>query len=161
MGPARQHADTSATQEQARQRAAELLPDSPSAQNSLAWYYVTTDQPQKGLAPAQRAVRLMPGNSAILDTQAALFFQTGRCREAVAMGRRALDMLHEGVPDAARQDFKRIVTVFETKCVPAPSAQSNQPQLTEGGMRQLHRVSCILTSRLESPGGPAPWPCSA
>ncbi|QAT85899.1 hypothetical protein EJ065_4346 [Corallococcus coralloides] len=115
------NADTSATQEQARQRAAELLPDSPSVQNGLAWYYVTTDQPQKGLAPAQRAVRLMPGNSAILNTQAALFFQTGRCREAVAMGRRALDMLHEGVPDAARQDFKRIVTVFETKCVPSPT----------------------------------------
>ncbi|RYZ34079.1 MAG: hypothetical protein EOO72_13410, partial [Myxococcaceae bacterium] len=115
------NADTSATQEQARQRAAELLPDSPSVQNGLAWYYVTTDQPQKGLAPAQRAVRLMPGNSAILNTQAALFFQSGRCREAVAMGRRALDMLHEGVPDAARQDFKRIVTVFETKCVPSPT----------------------------------------
>ncbi|MBN8468527.1 DUF1570 domain-containing protein [Corallococcus exiguus] len=120
--------DTSATQEQARQRAAELMPDSPSVQNSLAWYYVTVDQPQKGLAPAQRAVRLMPGNAVILNTQAALFFQLGQCREAVAMGRRALDMLHEGVPDATRQDFKRIVTVFETKCVPAPAASSTQSQ---------------------------------
>ncbi|RKG54537.1 DUF1570 domain-containing protein [Corallococcus sp. AB011P] len=120
--------DASANQEQARRRAAELLPDSPSVQNALAWYYVITEQPQKGLAPALRAVRLMPGNSVILNTQAALFFQAGRCNEAVVMGRRALDMLHEGVSDATRQDFKRIVTVFETKCVPAPAASSTQSQ---------------------------------
>ncbi|NOK37732.1 hypothetical protein D7W79_31115 [Corallococcus exercitus] len=118
--------DLSATQEQARQRAAELMPDSPSAQNGLAWYYVNVQQPQKGLAPAQRAVRLMPGNAGILNTQAALFFLSGRCPEAVSMGRRALDMLHEGVSDATRQEFKRIVTVFETKCVPAASATKTE-----------------------------------
>lgn len=113
--------DVSATQEEARKRAAELLPDSPSAQNSLAWYYVISEQPQKGLAPAQRAVRLMPGNPGILNTQAALYFQTGRCRESVAMAKRALDMLHERASDQTRQDFKRVVSVYETKCASAPA----------------------------------------
>ncbi|MCY1034773.1 hypothetical protein OV207_25210 [Corallococcus sp. BB11-1] len=59
-----------------------LLPDSPAAQNDLAWYCVRVEQPQKGLAPALRAVRLMPGNASILNTLAALFFQSERCREA-------------------------------------------------------------------------------
>ena len=63
--------DLSAQQEQARTRAAELLPDSPNAHNNLAWYYARTQQPQKGLASALRAVRLSPGNAIILDTQAA------------------------------------------------------------------------------------------
>ncbi|RKG93898.1 hypothetical protein [Corallococcus terminator] len=111
-------------QEQARLRTAQLLPDSPAAQNDLAWYYARTEQPQKGLAPALRAVRLMPGNAAILNTQAALFFQVGRCREAVSMARRALDMLHERTSDQARQQFKKLVTVFETQCTPAPSESS-------------------------------------
>ncbi|RKH14546.1 DUF1570 domain-containing protein [Corallococcus sp. CA053C] len=114
--------DLSVQQEQARTRAAELLPDSPNAHNNLAWYYARTLQPQKGLASALRAVRLSPGNAFILDTQAALFFQSGRCPEAVAMERRALDMLHERASDEARQEIKRRLTEFETKCVPAPAA---------------------------------------
>ncbi|CAM3369137.1 DUF1570 domain-containing protein [Corallococcus sp. ZKHCc1 1396] len=116
--------DVSASQEQARKRAAELLPDSPAAQNDLAWYYVRVEQPQKGLAPALRAVRLMPGNASILNTQAALFFQSGRCREATAMGRRALDMLHERAPDEARKEFKRLLTVYETQCTPTQASSS-------------------------------------
>ncbi|TSC24485.1 DUF1570 domain-containing protein [Corallococcus sp. Z5C101001] len=114
--------ELSAPQEQARKRAAELLPDSPSVQNELAWYYARIQQPQQGLAPALRAVRLMPGNAGILNTQAALFFQSGRCKEAVAMARRALDMLHEQAPDTARQKFKQVITLYETKCAPASAS---------------------------------------
>jgi hypothetical protein len=111
--------DVSAAQEDARERAATLLPDSPGAQNDLAWYYVRTLRPQKGILAAERAVRLMPGNAAILSTHAALDFLLGRCEEAVAMGRRARDMLHEGVSDATRQEFQRVITVYETQCPPA------------------------------------------
>lgn len=56
------------------------------------------------------------------NTQAALFFQSGRCQEAVAMARRALDMLHERAPDTARQEFKRLITVYETRCAPASAS---------------------------------------
>ncbi|RKH22729.1 DUF1570 domain-containing protein [Corallococcus sp. AB030] len=118
--------DMSATQEQARQRAAKLLPDSPSAQNGLAWYYVLTEQPQKGLAPARRALWLMPGDPIILNTQTALLFQTGRCNEAVAMGRRTLDMFRDGFSDEIRQTFKRIYATQEANCVPASTASSTQ-----------------------------------
>lgn len=102
--------------EGARKRAAELLPDDANILNSLAWHYAQTLEPAKGLAAAQKAVSLAPGDWAILDTHAALLFQLGRCPEALGMQKRALDMLHEKASDATRQQLRQRIQEYQSKC---------------------------------------------
>ncbi|QSQ28460.1 DUF1570 domain-containing protein [Pyxidicoccus parkwayensis] len=99
-----------------RKRAAELLPNDARILNNLAWYYVQVQEPAKGLAAAQKAVSLAPGDSAVLDTHAALLFQLDRCPEALGMQRRALDMLHENASDAARAVLMQRLQKYQAKC---------------------------------------------
>jgi tetratricopeptide (TPR) repeat protein len=102
--------------EEARKRAAELLPNDANILNSLAWHYVQTREPVKGLAAAQKAVALSPGDSAILDTHAALLFQLDRCPEALGMQKRALDMLHERASESMRQSLSERLQSYQAKC---------------------------------------------
>jgi tetratricopeptide (TPR) repeat protein len=113
--------------EQARKRAAELLPDDAGILNSLAWHYVQTHEPAKGLAAAQRAVALAPGDSAILDTHAALLFQLDRCPEALGLQQRAMDTLHENASDAMRQELYKRLQAYEAKCGGAAPAAAAKP----------------------------------
>ncbi|MBJ6763134.1 DUF1570 domain-containing protein [Myxococcaceae bacterium JPH2] len=103
-------------QEKAFQRAVELLPDSPTAHNGLAWFYANTTHPERGLAAAARAVALKPGDSAILDTYAALLFQTHRCPEALALQQRAVDMIHERAPATFRGTLEQRRAQYEAAC---------------------------------------------
>ncbi len=108
--------------EQARKRAAELLPDDGNILNSLAWYYAQTNQPEKGLEPARRAVALERGDAATLDTYAALLFQLNRCPEALGIQRRAVDVLHERASDQFRQSLRDSLQEYEAKCGAASPA---------------------------------------
>ncbi|MCP3097642.1 hypothetical protein LZ198_01990 [Myxococcus sp. K15C18031901] len=108
--------DTGEAQEAAWQRAVELLPDSVGAQNGLALFYARTTQPEKGLAAAQQALALAPGNASVLDTYSTLLFQLGRCREALAAQQLAVEMLYEGVPDRLRQTVHDTLARYEAVC---------------------------------------------
>ncbi|WP_240359197.1 DUF1570 domain-containing protein [Pyxidicoccus trucidator] len=110
--------------EEARKRAAELLPHDANILNSLAWHYVQVHEPAKGLAAAQKAVALAPGDSAILDTHAALLFQLDRCPEALGLQRRAMDMLHEKASDSMRTVLKERLQSYQAKCGGSASAVS-------------------------------------
>ena|GEM_PF-6193496 len=59
---------------------------------------------------------LAPGDSAMLDTHAALLFQLGRCPEALGMQRRAMDMLHERASDSMRQVLGQRLQSYQEKC---------------------------------------------
>lgn len=102
--------------EEARKRAAELLPADASILNSLAWHYAQTQEPAKGLAAAQKAVALAPGNSSILDTLASLLFQLDRCPEALGMQRRAMDMLHERTSESVRRELNQRLQGYHARC---------------------------------------------
>ncbi|XSF00257.1 hypothetical protein VZL07_27090 [Pseudomyxococcus flavus] len=108
--------NTSEEQEAARVRAVELLPDSVSAQNGLAGFYARTAQPEKGLAAAQRALALAPGNSAVLDTWSTILFQLGRCPEALDAQELAADMLHEGTPQRLRRTVHDTLARYQAVC---------------------------------------------
>ncbi|WP_164015216.1 hypothetical protein [Pyxidicoccus trucidator] len=108
--------NTSEEQESARLRAVELLPDSVSAQNGLAGFYARTSQPEKGLAAAQRAVALAPGNPSVLDTWSTILFQLGRCQEALSTQQLAADMLHESTPERLRRTVRDTLARYEAVC---------------------------------------------
>jgi len=107
---------TAEEQEQALVRAAELRPKHASTLNSLAWFYAGTQRPEKAVDPAARAVKLAPGNAAILDTYAAVLFQLGRCPEALKMQRRAADSLHERAPESLRRSIHETLGKYEQSC---------------------------------------------
>lgn len=110
-------------QEKALVRAAELKPDSADTLNSLAWFYAGTRRADKALAPAQRAVKLAPGDAAVLDTYAAVLFQLGRCPDAVKIQRRAVDVLHEHAPQQFRQSIQGSLDKYEQSCAQAAPRQ--------------------------------------
>ncbi|WNG42203.1 tetratricopeptide repeat protein [Archangium violaceum] len=106
--------------EQALMRAVELQPQDASVLNNLAWFYVGTNNPQKAFELAKRAVTLAPENPAILDTYAAVLFQSGRCPESLRLQRRALDMLHESTPEPRRRSFQDALDKYEQACGQPP-----------------------------------------
>jgi tetratricopeptide (TPR) repeat protein len=101
---------------QARTRAAELMPDDADILNKLAWTHLQKGETVDGLKVVSRALALAPGNVFVLDTHAALLFQLHRCPEAIAMQRRAMDMLHEHAPESMRQALGQRLQQYEKQC---------------------------------------------
>ncbi|AGC44173.1 hypothetical protein MYSTI_02857 [Myxococcus stipitatus DSM 14675] len=108
--------DATEAQEAARLRAVELIPDHVGAQNGLARYYARTAQPEKGLAAAQRALALAPGNAGVLDTYSTILFQLGRCQDALTTQQLAVEMLYEGTPERLRQTMNDTLARYEAVC---------------------------------------------
>ncbi len=123
--------NTSEEQEAARLRAVELLPDSVSAQNGLAGYYARTAQPEKGLAAAQRALTLAPGNASVLDTWSTILFQLGRCPEALEAQHLAVDMLHEGTPQRLRRTVHDTLARYRAVCGAEASTGGDGPPASQ------------------------------
>lgn len=121
--------DATEAQEAARLRAVELIPDHVGAQNGLARYYARTAQPEKGLAAAQRALALAPGNASVLDTYSTILFQLGRCHEALSTQQLAVEMLYEGTPERMRQTMNDTLARYEAVC----GASAGTPGRPAGG----------------------------
>ncbi|WP_338867485.1 DUF1570 domain-containing protein [Myxococcus stipitatus] len=121
--------DATEAQEAARLRAVELIPDHVGAQNGLARYYARTAQPEKGLAAAQRALALAPGNASVLDTYSTILFQLGRCHEALSTQQFAVEMLYEGTPERMRQTMNDTLARYEAVC----GASAGTPGRPAGG----------------------------
>jgi tetratricopeptide (TPR) repeat protein len=116
---ARAHAQANspmAVQEQALVRAVELSPDDATAHNDLAWLYVQSNAPQKGYELAVRAVKLAPFSSYFVDTYAAALFAMGQCAKSIKAQRRAIELLHDGATEAARQELHGRLTKYEAVC---------------------------------------------
>ena len=69
------------------QRAVAAGPENASAWNNLAWAYLTAPEPLRdpaqGLATAEKAVRLDPGNAAYRNTLGVAYYRAGRYRDAI------------------------------------------------------------------------------
>jgi hypothetical protein len=102
--------------QQVLEKAARLSPDDPAAINNLAWDRVTRGDPALGLQLAERAVRMAPWSPAILDTYAAALFKVGRCREARVIQQRAVDLLHDEVSFATRQQLIAALMQYRARC---------------------------------------------
>jgi WD40 repeat protein len=70
------------------QRAVTAAPESAHACNNLAWSYVTAPEPlrdsARGLAMAEKAVRLDPGNMSYRNTLGVAYYRAGRYNDAIA-----------------------------------------------------------------------------
>jgi serine/threonine protein kinase/WD40 repeat protein len=71
------------------QRAVAAAPESAAACNNLAWSYVTAPEPlldpARGLAMAEKAVRLEPGNASYRNTLGVAYYRAGRYNDAIAV----------------------------------------------------------------------------
>ncbi|WNG52644.1 DUF1570 domain-containing protein [Archangium minus] len=112
----RQSGGSAVEQEQALLRAMELQPQNATVLNNLAWFYVGSENPQKAFELAKRAVALAPADAAILDTYAAVLFQSGHCPDSLRIQRRALDVLHESTPESQRRILQDRLDKYERAC---------------------------------------------
>ncbi len=81
---------------EAYERSLIYLPDNPQALNNLAWLFATCDDekfrnPKRAVMLAKKAVRLKEAPH-ILDTLAESFYVNNEIQDAIATGRRALDL---------------------------------------------------------------------
>jgi tetratricopeptide (TPR) repeat protein len=98
------------------EKAVRLTPDDPAAINNLAWDKVNRGDAAVGLQLAERAVRMAPWSPAILDTYAAGLFKVGRCPEARTIQQRAVDLLHDEVSLATRQQLIAALMQYRRRC---------------------------------------------
>ena len=92
-----------------------LEPDHPGLLNTLAWYSTLFDDKAQGLKLAEKAAALRPWSAAMVDTHAAVLGATGRCQEAAARQKQALDMLVHGSA-AQRAQYVARLREYETQC---------------------------------------------
>ncbi|MCP3063336.1 DUF1570 domain-containing protein [Myxococcus sp. K38C18041901] len=112
-----------AQREQAHERAATLRPQDVPVLVRLARHYDRTNQLEKGLAAARRAVQLAPGSPDALSTEANLSFQLGDCVAARKLQNRALDMLHESIAPTIRETMEARLQAFERQCDAIPPSK--------------------------------------
>lgn len=83
------------------QRAVAATPENAIACNNLAWSYVTAPEPlrdsARGLAMAEKAVRLDPGNVSYRNTLGVAYYRAGRYNDAIATLRSNIDSEEETV----------------------------------------------------------------
>lgn len=108
----------------ARRRAAELRPEDGGAQNDLAWTLLEEGRSGEALPLARAAAALEPWNPAVLDTLAAVLADLGQCPPALAVQRRACDLLGEGIPEAARRPYLERLADYERQCGPKPGTEA-------------------------------------
>ncbi len=124
--------DAGSTEEraQAYRKATELVPDSPTAFNNLAWMELQKGRATEAVSLASTAVRIGPWNSAFLSTLAAALAGAGRCTEAVTAQARAADMLPEAAPAATRAGYAARLAALQKHCTEAtegPDAGARPP----------------------------------
>ncbi|HEY4220046.1 MAG TPA: hypothetical protein VGO62_01860 [Myxococcota bacterium] len=92
------------------------LDKSSSAQNTVAWYYAITHQPDQGMPFAVRSLQLKPLCWECLDTAALLTFEKGDAAGAAVIERKAIGVFPHGAP----KELLQALAKYE--------AQANPPQ---------------------------------
>jgi tetratricopeptide (TPR) repeat protein len=111
----------------ALRKAVEMDGASADAANELAWTLLEAGRSGEALPLARRAVATEPWNEAIIDTLAGVLEDLEQCPEALALQRRAMDVLPEGTSAGARAAFVERRSRLEAACgrpppAPAPAA---------------------------------------
>lgn len=92
-----------------------LSPDHPGLLNTLAWYSTLYEDKTEGMRLAEKAAALRPWSAAMVDTSAATMGAAGRCAEAAARQRNALDLLVHASAEQ-RADYVTRLRAYETQC---------------------------------------------
>jgi len=109
-------------------KALELAPESETALNELAWLLVSTEREGEALPLAKKAAFLAPWSAPTLDTLAAALQGLGRCQDALAIQRRAVDVLTEQASAETRKRYTDRVDALAAKCgAPAPAPAAAPP----------------------------------
>jgi len=88
----------------------------PRALNNLAWVYLSDGKAPTAIPLVTKAVKLAPWNAAYLDTLASALARVGRCSDAVAVERRALDVMAERGTPAFIDGVKARISGYEKGC---------------------------------------------
>ncbi|MFY2561697.1 tetratricopeptide repeat protein [Corallococcus terminator] len=100
----------------------ELAPRYWWAANELAWLEVQAGQYAKALPLATMAQAEAPVNPYVLKTLAATLRGLGRCAEAIADQRRAVERLPKEWPEPERARFARVLTEYQQQCTEGVTA---------------------------------------
>ena len=98
-------------------RALQQAPKSPVALKGLAWTLIENGRGAEALPLAARAIERAPWDWRAIDTYAAALFVVGRCREAAATEKRALDQVSES--ERAHKDIAAIeknLAMYQQTC---------------------------------------------
>ncbi len=115
-------ADGASRRETALRKATEADPANTNALNDLAWDLLGTGRSGEALPLASKAAGLEPWNPAVLDTLAGVLEDLGSCADALAVQRRAVDVLPERIDAKARVPFVERLARLEAKCAPKTGA---------------------------------------
>jgi tetratricopeptide (TPR) repeat protein len=107
-----------ADREAALRKAVALDPDSVVARNELASLLYESRRPKEALPHANAAVDLAPWHAPAIDTLAAVASALGKCKDAVILEHRAIDL----VRDRDRAGYQQRLDDIEARCA-APAAK--------------------------------------
>jgi len=109
-----------AEREAALRRALALAPGDPAVLSALAWELVDSGRAAEALPIAAEAVERAAWKALPLDAQAAALAGTGECTRALAVQRRAVEVLPDWTPDRERTDLLARLDAYEARCGAGP-----------------------------------------
>jgi hypothetical protein len=83
---------------------------------ALAWELVESGRAAEALPLAAEAVERAAWKALPLDAQAAALAGTGECTRALAVQRRAVEVLPDWTPDRERADLRSRLDSYEARC---------------------------------------------
>ena len=127
LGPAE-----GAEREAALRRARELQPDQPAVLSALARQLVASGKAEEAAAVAARAVERAAWKAFPLDVLSQAEAAAGRCREALAAGRRGLEILPDWVAAREREEMASRLAGLEARCGEGQPAREPGPRPSAG-----------------------------
>lgn len=110
---------------------------SAQAANALAWMLLATGRSGEGLPHARRAMAMEPWNAVVIVTLSVVLEDLGQCPEALALQRRAVDVLSDDADATLRAALAERSARLEAACgraTAAPPRRAGDPSLLrEGG----------------------------
>lgn len=102
--------------EAALRRALALAPGHPAVLTALAWEFVESGRAAEALPLAAEAVERAAWKALPLDAQAAALAGTGECTRALAVQRRAVEVLPDWTPERERAELRARLDSYEARC---------------------------------------------
>jgi tetratricopeptide (TPR) repeat protein len=115
-----------AEREAALRRALALSAGDPAVLSALAWELVESGRAAEALPLAAEAVERAAWKALPLDAQAAALAGTGDCARALAVQRRAVEVLPDWTPDQERADLNNRLEAYEARCGAGPDQRSGE-----------------------------------
>jgi tetratricopeptide (TPR) repeat protein len=115
-----------AEREAALRRALALEPGHPAVLSALAWELLESGRAAEALPIAAEAVERAAWKALPLDAQAAALAGMGECTRALAVQRRAVEVLPDWTPDRERGDLLARLDAYEARCGAGPDQRAGE-----------------------------------